>query len=334
MLSIFVLFVFTLFICALFINDGQPSSKIILDGGFFDSGQVLGISEAAAELPVKQIYLNLYDQAKIDKIGVRPSAPQKVGTEAEPELPFGRGAVLDAKSGAVLFRRGAEEKAPIASITKLATALVFLDSNPDWEKEYEAGPDDRVEGGIIHLVSGDKVRIKDVFYLSLVASDNTATQALVNSTGLKPDEFVARMNFKMKELGLNNTHFVDPIGLSNDNISNALEVAKLAEAALAKPEIREATLTKKYEFSTAAGVKRTAYNTDVLLEILPQNGIEILGGKTGYIDSAGYCFAGKFVNQDGRELISVVLGSNNQNLRFRWAKNLAEWTYRNYEWLN
>src|SRR3989339_699761 len=149
MLSIFVLFIFTLFICTLFINDNQADSNIVLDGGFFDSGRVLGVSEAAAELPVKQIYFNLYDQAKIDKINDRPSIPQKVGTEAEPELPLGRGAVLDAKSGALLFGRYEEERAPIASITKLATALVFLDTEPDWEKVYEINPSDRVEGGIM-----------------------------------------------------------------------------------------------------------------------------------------------------------------------------------------
>ncbi|MFH0892080.1 MAG: serine hydrolase [Candidatus Falkowbacteria bacterium] len=333
MLSISVLLVFTLFICTLFINDKDTSPKIVLDGDFFDTGRVLGVSEAMPIPGAESLYLGLYDRAGIDPLDKRPPAPQKTGTEADFMLPAGRGAVLDSLSGAVLYGQAAEEKAPIASLTKLATALVFLEYNRGWEEIYELRPEDRIEGGMIYLMSGEKVKIKDLFYLSLVASDNTATQALVNAAGAGQGEFIARMNAKMKELGLKNTRFADPIGLSGENVSTALEVAGLAKAALASPEISEATLTKRYEFSTVQGRRVAVDSTDVLLEVLPQNGIRILGGKTGYIDSAGYCFAGKFVNEAGRELIAVVLGSDSPNLRFRWAKNMAEWTYRNYEWL-
>ncbi|MEK7097490.1 MAG: serine hydrolase, partial [Patescibacteria group bacterium] len=234
-------------------------------------------------------------------------------------------------TGKILFDKNADKEAPIASITKLMTALVFLDHNPGWETIYEMKAEDKREGGKINLFTGEKVMVRDLFYSSLVASDNVATIGLINSTGMSLDDFIAKMNEKAMEIGLDNTKFRDPLGLNDNNVSNALEIARLANKTLLKDEIREATMTKIYEFKTQQGRAKIVYSTDDLLSVFPEDGIEIKGGKTGYTEAAGYCFVGKFGN-DGDEIISVVLNGDSKNSRFDQTHTLVKWIYDSYVW--
>ncbi|MBU4455106.1 serine hydrolase [Patescibacteria group bacterium] len=248
------------------------------------------------------------------------------------EISAASSAVIDCESDAVLFGKQKDQIWPIASITKLAAALVFLEHNPGWDAIYQIKAEDKQEGGRIYLFTGEKVKVKDLFYFSLVGSDNTAAMALVRSTGLSDEEFINKMNEKARALGLNNTHFDDPVGLSAGNVSTAKETAALARAAFADKDISEASLTKAYEFETLEGRKKKINNTDALLDIFPQNGIKILGGKTGYIEASGYCFVGKFADHSGNEIISVVLGAYSYNARFVQTKEMVEWVYENYQW--
>lgn len=251
-----------------------------------------------------------------------PVAPWQDGNE--------KAAVLAANGRFFLFSRRADEPQPIASITKLMTALVFLDNNPGWETVYKIGPEDHIEGGRLNLFLGDRVTIRDLFNTSLVASDNGATVGLVHATGLSEAEFVNRMNQKAEALGLGDTRFADPIGLSRHNVSTAREVAKLAQAALAVPEIRSATARSTYSFTTLEGRAKEIESTDDLL--FTSGGIEILGGKTGYTDEAGYCYVGYMRGPDGREVISAVLGSDSRSDRFRASRDLAQWALDYYDW--
>jgi D-alanyl-D-alanine carboxypeptidase (penicillin-binding protein 5/6) len=240
--------------------------------------------------------------------------------------------VVDVETGKVVYNKNNNTKVPIASISKLMTTLVFLDYNPGWEEVYIIQDSDRRDGGKIFLYLGDKVTVKDLFNMSLVGSANTATIALVHSTGMSEEEFVQKMNTKAMELGLLDTSFKDVTGLSKNNVSTALEVAQIAKYALSKIEINRATLKSEYFFKTLQGTTKKVYTTDYLLENFPENGIKVLGGKTGYTELAEYCFVGKFTNKNGNEIITVVLGSDTKNSRFYETKELAEWTYNNYEW--
>ncbi|NTW22843.1 D-alanyl-D-alanine carboxypeptidase [Candidatus Falkowbacteria bacterium] len=240
--------------------------------------------------------------------------------------------VLDGMNEMVLFAKNEKAVWPIASITKLVTAMVFLDHNPGWDKVYEMRPSDRRDGGKIYLFNGDQVKVKDLFYLSLVASGNSETVALANSTGLTTEEFVAKMNEKMRDLGLNQSSFADVVGLSDQNVSNAQEVALIAKTALAQKEIKDATLTDSYRTKTLAGKEVFAQSTDKLLDDEFSDGITLLGGKTGHIIKAGYCFVGIFANSSRNPVISVILGSPSDASRFHEAYRLADWTYRNYRW--
>lgn len=248
--------------------------------------------------------------------------------------------VVAAKSAAVLSDDGhvwlslkaADSRQPIASITKLMTALVFLENNPGWDKDYTIYRQDLVEGGKINLFLGETVKIKDLFHASLVASDNGATLSLARATGLKDTEFIEKMNKKAKSLGLMQTKFSDPIGLNNDNLSTAKDVARLAQAALNQSEIAAAVLLPAYHFQTAQGKTKDLESTDWLLASdMPAN-IQSLGGKTGYTDQAGYCFVGRFRDNQGRSVIAVVLDSGSKNERFRQARDLAVWAFTYCQW--
>ncbi len=254
-------------------------------------------------------------------------------SEAKHEVTADSAVVLDTETGTVLFKK--DDKAPksIASITKLATALVFLDHNPGWEYVYEIRESDRREGSKVYLAVGERAKVKDLFYLSLVASANTETVALVNSTGLKMEEFVGLMNDKARELGLTDTVFKDAVGLDAGNVSTALDVARLAKAALEMEDIRQATITKRHEFTTMSGNKISVDNTDKLLEVFAANPrIRIIGGKTGYTEEAGGCLASKWSNESGHEVISVLLGGDDRISRFSETKSLVEWVYTKFRW--
>lgn len=241
-----------------------------------------------------------------------------------------KAAVLSQDGRYLLFDKKADKPQPIASITKLMTALVFIDSNPDWNATYKITPADNIEGGKLNLFLGDTLNLKDLFLTSLIASDNGATIALVHATGLSEDEFVALMNKKAKDLGLSQTSFKDPIGLSDHNVSTAREVALLARAALNNPEISAAVKMSEYRFQTLEGRDKFIESTDYLLFDSATNELAPLGGKTGYTDSAGYCFVGRFQGPNGEELIASVLNSQGKNERFKESKKIINWVFENY----
>ncbi len=249
------------------------------------------------------------------------------------EMAAAKGAVLMANDHFFLFEENADEPQPIASITKLMTALVFLDNNPGWNKAYMITEADKIEGGRLNLFLGDEVTVKDLFYISLVASDNGATLALVHASGLSETEFVAGMNRRAEELGLAKTSFKDPVGLSEYNLSTAREVALLAQAAFKRPEISDATTRSDYQFTTVGGREKKIESTDYLLFDSGEKILTVLGGKTGYTEQAGYCFVGRLKDEAGREVISVVLNSQDKNGRFRDSRNLANWVFANYNWI-
>lgn len=286
------------------------------------AGKVLGASEM---LPAGHL-----EAAQNKPVEIKPIAINKDGVNFS--LSATSSAAIDCKSGKTLYNKEMNQKWPLASITKLMTALVFVGHNPGWDSMVEIKKEDRREGGRIYLFTGEKMKIMDLFYFTLVGSDNTAAAALARSTGLSEEEFVAEMNKKAEILKLKNTHFEDMTGLSSNNVSTAWEIAELAKEAFANEEISRATLTPHYEFTTEGGRKKSIDSTDFLLDIFPQNGIKIMGGKTGFIDASGYCFVGKFTNHAGDEIISVVLGTDSKNARFQQTKKLVEWIYGNYQW--
>lgn len=241
--------------------------------------------------------------------------------------------VIDVESGTPLFDKQFDVSASIASLTKLMTALVFLEHNPGWDKVITLEKRDERPGSSPRLYRGDEVLVRDLFYASLVSSDNNSTIALVRSTGYDEPAFVALMNQKARQWGLSNTMFLDPTGLNDGNVSTALDISRLIFHAMLSEDIRHATTRRSYNVSARnSNQVRKLYTTDRLLESYINNEYEIKGGKTGFTTEAGSCLGVMVGDKRGREIIVVVMGSQNNVQRFTEVKALTEWTFENYEW--
>lgn len=237
-----------------------------------------------------------------------------VGSQARPE----RSRVIDAAAAVVwdksavtlIWQQNAFERRPIASLTKLMTAMVALDHGLSWEQAADIRPDEYGLGGNLLLQNGEAVTMRDLFTASLLGSANNATRAYVRALGISEEEFVRRMNRKAITLGWEQMHFTDVTGLSAGNVATAYEVARLAETAFSNyPDIAQATSQAEYSFTVAgSGRSHTIKNTN---RLVADGQLPVIGSKTGYLDEAKYCLvvAG---NGDIGDTIVVVLGSPSQ----------------------
>jgi D-alanyl-D-alanine endopeptidase (penicillin-binding protein 7) len=239
--------------------------------------------------------------------------------------------IADASTGTIFLTKNQFDQMPIASITKLMTALVVLDDKSEWDKKVIITKEDQREGGIVYLMPGDEVTVKDLFYLMLVASSNEAAATLSRIKG--DNDFVAKMNLKASALGMNQTNFYDATGLDPKNISSVNDLIKLAKAAFSKTEIASALTSSDYQFKVS-NTKRSgrAINTDKLIDsFLNKGNYQIAGAKTGHLLEAGYCLLLE-IKKDDKDLFLALLGSESQSNRWQEAKGLVDWVFRNYEW--
>lgn len=205
--------------------------------------------------------------------------------------------VLDALTGEALFEQNADEVLPMASTTKIMTALVALESgNLDRvysvKKEYT-----QVEGSSMYLREGETISLRDTLYGLMLMSGNDAALAIAGECGGQ-EAFVAAMNEKALELGLANTHFDNPNGLDSANHhTTARELAQLAAYAMENEDFRQIVGSASY---TSAG--RTMVNHNKLLRLYP----DAIGVKTGFTRKSGRCLVSA-AEQHGRRLITVTL---------------------------
>jgi len=255
-------------------------------------------------------------QKKSDGLGVHTTAKAAI--------------VADQQSGAVLFQKEPEQQLPIASITKLMTALVFLENNPGFDQIGQIGSGENdLEGARLFVKDNERIKLKDLFYVSLVGSANNATQALVHSTGLTGEEFVIKMNQKAQKLGMSHTFFAEPTGLTEQNVSTASDLVKLAKAAFNNSEIKEATTLEEYSFITEGNKE---FHKVVSQDELLKSYLDLTGTKTGFTYEAGYCLIVQSKNESGHEVIAAVLGSESSDARFQEVKSLVSWAFENYQW--
>lgn len=228
--------------------------------------------------------------------------------------------VIDPSSGDVLFSKNARTVVPIASLSKMMTAIVFLEQEPDLERLVPVSREDWRGAGRTQLRVGEKVRLGDLLHMSLMCSDNCATRVLARESGIEHETFIARMNRKAIELGLGHTRFVETTGLDEKNVSNAEDCARLLVAAAKNPVIADIMTTRGYEFRSATR-PHAVPNTNRLL----YGKYEVRGGKTGFINEAGYCFA-TWIRTEGRDLVAVVLGAPTAATRFADVVRLVQRT--------
>jgi len=240
--------------------------------------------------------------------------------------------VIDVQSGKQLYGYHTQQIWPAASLSKLMTALVVLDHHPKWAKVVSTVKADEVGGGSLAVKVGSRMTVQDMLYASIVGSANNTTMSLARLSGLGKAGFVKYMNATAKELGLTNTKFEEPTGLSEKNVTTAEEMAKLAQTAFSKILIRRAASTMAYRFTvTNPTVVKTVKNTNHLLT--QDDDLWVIGGKTGFIYEARYNLAVQMRPMaGGPQLMVVVLGAPTKNASFDSAKSLATWAWRAYAW--
>jgi len=255
--------------------------------------------------------------------------PGRVGIETAAKAV----ALIDWRTGASLYEKNSATPLPIASLTKLMTALVVLSEDPEWTRSVTMTEDDQQIGDIPLLLPGEEFSVSDLFHLSLIASSNDATAALARSTGFPRQGFLDKMNSLAGELGMTQASFFDVTGLDPRNSASARDIALLVRKALSVDIIRRTVALQAYEYAPKGGAKRRVRSTDQLLDsFLNRPPYEFLGGKTGYIDEAGYCFGAAAQNTDGDRVVAVVLGAASKDERFREVKKLIYWAFDSYTW--
>jgi D-alanyl-D-alanine endopeptidase (penicillin-binding protein 7) len=227
--------------------------------------------------------------------------------------------IIDAKSGEVLYEKNSATAMPIASLTKLMTAMVYLESQPNLEKRAMVAREDLYGSGKTQLRAGEVLTMRDLLHMALLSSDNAATRSIVRNSGVAPEEFLARMNKKATALGLANTHFVEFTGLSEQNVSSAAEYAQILKTASKFPLVAHITTLPDYTFRSSSR-EHHLVNTDRLARF----GVyDVKAGKTGYINESGYCLA-TWISTETRDVFAVVLGANSNAGRFAVTRKLVD----------
>jgi len=240
----------------------------------------------------------------------------------EPDLRSSSALVLDTTHQSVLYSRKADMAAPIASITKLLTVLVVADAGLPLDEPIQLTTEDRIigKGASSRLVLGTTLTRGDLIHLALMSSENRAAHALGRNYPGGLPAFVQAMNAKARRLGMTSAHFVDPAGLSSDNVASAEDLSKLVVAASENPVIREYSTDPGY--AVRVGRKMLEFrNTNALVNNPTWN---IIVQKTGYITEAGRCLVMQAVIQ-GRTVVIVLLNSVGKNTRVADAVRIRRW---------
>jgi serine-type D-Ala-D-Ala endopeptidase (penicillin-binding protein 7) len=231
--------------------------------------------------------------------------------------------VLDAAEDRQIYAKAADEVTPIASVTKLMTAMVTLDAQQalDENLDIDAADFDYLKGSHSRLREGTTLSRREMLRLALMASENRAAASLARHYPGGTSAFVTAMNFKALSLGLKHTHYSDPTGLSPQNVSTASDLAKLVQAAAEYPLIREYTTTPSYMVELDTGRSLGFNNSNALVK---NQAWDITLQKTGYIREAGKCVV-MLVNIASKPVVIVLLDSMGKYTRIADAQRVKHW---------
>jgi len=264
-----------------------------------------------------------------------PIWPMRNWSVPEPQILAGTALVYDTYHDEILYQKNnIFEPRSIASLTKLMTALVTMEHaklNDVFKISEQAVQALGEQGG---LKTNEELSVKSLLYALLVESSNDAAQALAENIDLasklpagSAENFIGLMNQKAKNLGLQNSIFVDPSGLESENQSSAWELVKTMQETLEYPILQEIMQTPAIDLSSVDGkIRHHLINTNKLLDKIP----DVVAGKTGYTEEAGGCMILAAKAPDGKSLIiAVVMDSQN---RMADIETLINWTKEAYMW--
>lgn len=232
--------------------------------------------------------------------------------------------VVNAQSGERIYEKNSQSLAPIASITKLMTAIVTLDMHLPLDEQITItdADVDTLKNSSSRLMVGTTLTRGEVMHLALMASENRAAHALARTAPGGVEGFVARMNRTAQGLGMLHTRFEDPTGLTSANVSTAQDLIRLVQAAHQYPEIRSYSTSDSYSFvSTLNGREYNFHNTNPLVK---NDAWQIGVSKTGYINEAGKCLVMQAtINQT--PVVIVLLDSAGKLTRIGDAQRIKKW---------
>ena len=230
--------------------------------------------------------------------------------------------VLDQSNSKVLFEKNSNIALPIASITKLMTSMVVVESHQNMDEIIEVtdGDIDHEKNTHSRLRIGSQLSRANMLHIALMSSENRAASALGRNYPGGITAFVAAMNAKAKLLGMNDTHYVDSTGLSSHNVASAHDLAKLVMAARQHPVICQYSTDTKYVVEPGGPALQYSNSNHLVANPSWEIGLQ----KTGYINEAGRCLVMQ-ANIEGRPIVMVFLDSKGKQSRLADAGRVRKW---------
>lgn len=237
--------------------------------------------------------------------------------------------VINQNTNEVIYAKNTNAPTPIASVTKLMTAMVVLDSGANLQEEVVVTNEDvdYLKGTSSRLPIGTRLTRHELMHLALIASENRAASALASTYPAGRAQFILDMNRKAISLGMVNTRFSDSTGLNSNNVSTAEDLAKMVNAAYQYDEIRNISTMSSYDVSLSGRGPAHFNNTNSLV----RNSDWVIGlSKTGFINEAGRCLVMQ-AELAGEPVIIVLLDSDGKYSRIGDANRVRKWIERNTE---
>ncbi len=252
--------------------------------------------------------------------------PELAGDLLPPEFTAKSALAWDLESGSVLYSKNLDEKLPIASLTKLMTAIVVMQNANLDEVVTVDRSDQNVVGVSVGLTIGEQLTVKDLLSAMLIPSSNDAALILANYISGSSDKFATLMNDEATKLNLTGTYFSNPVGWdTDDSHSTALDLVKIVREFLKNEELVKIASTKQMQISSVD--KTLSHQLTTTNKLLLQNP-EVTGLKTGFTSKALGNLA-ITANHNGRQILTIVLGSTN---REDDSEKLLEWVFGAYRW--
>ena len=269
----------------------------------------------------EQVRLNSLAQLRV---AMTPHFKLDANGQEIPDVQAAAAVIFNPVNGQILYEENSQEKRSIASITKVMTALVYLEDNPDLDQTVTIERSDVFAASTTYLRANDQIKASELLHLLLIASDNAAARALARTSHGGTASFVERMNEKAIELGLQNTSFVEPSGLNANDMSSAFDLSHLITFAASDDRISSIMRTPEYTVTT----NRRMIPIRSTNHLVRDGDVDVLGAKTGFISKSGYCLATLLRLPQGDPIAVVVLGAHSNNGRFWEVRHLFTWPSR------
>lgn len=251
---------------------------------------------------------------------------------AQPQLSSHSVAIVDGRTGQMVFEKNARQKLPIASITKLMTAMVVLDAGLPLDTPMTIGEEelDRLKNTGSRLSVGSTLTRREMLLLALMSSENRAAAALSRYYPGGRPAFIERMNQKARAIGMQNASFYDSTGLDVRNSATAMDLVRMVKAANQYPLIRQFTTMTEYTAQPTATRTLHYKNSNALVR---EGQWQIDLSKTGFINEAGGCLVME-AEVGSQKLVFVLLAANSSAARVRDARSIKNWLESNPQtWL-